>query len=352
MEPMLGENEEVTVREVLIGSGLTEKEVKVVLDPAKVGVESLEDLKLLSVGILREDVGVGSIRAIKVWGVLKSSGYVEQEETTQATWKVPKETPWFEGASHHHPERYVEAMEKELRTNGVPEAAFQMILAGRIKETVLQAKQIEAKVRAAISYEEAKAVFVKEARMISEEKKARRWLQGVSSDSYPALDKFIEAIRAQVKKLAVNEPDVVDAVAERLETNLQAAFKVVVNVQQIDDIDQALVALQELASDDRRSGKGTQRRGGIDNKGRRGGEQRRCHNCQKVGHIAKDCRSKPENENKNKDKKGKKDKKDVSCFKCQVKGHYARDCPGRPGADAEFGWIDHVADADLFDADF
>lgn len=63
-----------------------------------------------------------------------------------------------------------------------------------------------------------------------------------------------------------------------------------------------------------------------------------CYNCNKVGHIAKNCFLKKNNnkyERSNGDKNKKYDKtsdksklplSEVKCFKCQGKGHYARNC--------------------------
>ena len=37
----------------------------------------------------------------------------------------------------------------------------------------------------------------------------------------------------------------------------------------------------------------------------------KCFNCQKIGHIAKDCKS---------------EKAPLRCYNCQTEGHYAKDC--------------------------
>lgn len=43
-------------------------------------------------------------------------------------------------------------------------------------------------------------------------------------------------------------------------------------------------------------------------------EARKCYNCQKPGHLAKDCRS------------AKKERGDITCYNCNTKGHMAKDC--------------------------
>ena len=232
-----------------------------------------------------------------------------------------------------------------------PEQAYQKILAGRIASDVLESEAIELATKSAKSFEEAERAFEKAARSRHEEKRARRAVSQMRSNTYPALDDFVGAFLKQIVKLSPDEEDVVDLLAERLEHELQTAFKVMIELEHITEVDRAITVLLKIASDDRRSGKGTQRRGGIDSKGKRGGEQRRCHNCKKVGHIAKDCRIKGDDKNKGKNENKQKsdDRKNRKCFHCHKSGHFAREGPDREGADAEFGWMDHMADADLLD---
>ncbi|GJY15603.1 putative reverse transcriptase domain-containing protein, partial [Tanacetum coccineum] len=47
----------------------------------------------------------------------------------------------------------------------------------------------------------------------------------------------------------------------------------------------------------------------------------RCNNCKKVGHLAKDCRSRPANNNNNNNQKGN------GCYECGAQGHFRRNCP-------------------------
>lgn len=343
---MSGERDDVTVREVLLSSGLTEKEIKVVLDPTKVGVETLEDLKLLSVVILQEDVGVGSIRAIKVLEVLESSGYGEQkqEEETEATWKVPKELPWFKGAQEEHPCHFLKKFEDELETNGVSKQAWQRILVGRIAPEVLESAQIKAAVKEATSYETATEAFVLTARSRHEEKRARRAVAEMKSETYPALDTFVKAFRNQITKLSPKEEDVVDLLTERLESELQTAFKVMLELEQIKDVDKAITALLKIASDDRRNG---QSRKGKEPK-KNDAKKRVCYTCQKPGHIAKNCRSARIGNANGKGKGGEKGKqkakdvKDKNCFECHNPGHFARDCPNKE----TFGLLEALPDAE------
>ena len=60
-------------------------------------------------------------------------------------------------------------------------------------------------------------------------------------------------------------------------------------------------------------------------------KQRRCHRCNKWGHIAKECRAEMKEQEK-KDpppdrRKSGRDLKDVECFNCHRKGHYSSNCP-------------------------
>ena len=48
-----------------------------------------------------------------------------------------------------------------------------------------------------------------------------------------------------------------------------------------------------------------------------GHENRKCYNCQTIGHLAKDCR---------KAKREKQDKKEMTCNYCKKKGHFEREC--------------------------
>ncbi|GJS00668.1 putative reverse transcriptase domain-containing protein [Tanacetum coccineum] len=49
----------------------------------------------------------------------------------------------------------------------------------------------------------------------------------------------------------------------------------------------------------------------------------RCNNCKKVGHLAKDCRSRPANANNNNNN----NQKGNGCYECGTQGHFRRNCP-------------------------
>ena len=55
---------------------------------------------------------------------------------------------------------------------------------------------------------------------------------------------------------------------------------------------------------------------------------RHCLKCGIAGHIARDCRTKTEKSEDQKEKpKSKRDLKDIECFNCRKKGHYSMNCP-------------------------
>ncbi|GJR02508.1 putative reverse transcriptase domain-containing protein [Tanacetum coccineum] len=53
----------------------------------------------------------------------------------------------------------------------------------------------------------------------------------------------------------------------------------------------------------------------------------RCNNCKKVGHLAKDCRSRPANANNNNRNNNKNNQKGNGCYECGAQGHFKRNCP-------------------------
>ncbi|GJX53367.1 putative reverse transcriptase domain-containing protein [Tanacetum coccineum] len=53
----------------------------------------------------------------------------------------------------------------------------------------------------------------------------------------------------------------------------------------------------------------------------------RCNNCKKVGHLAKDRRSRPANDNNNNHNNKKNNQKGNGCYECGAQGHFKRNCP-------------------------
>ncbi|GJX96800.1 putative reverse transcriptase domain-containing protein [Tanacetum coccineum] len=54
----------------------------------------------------------------------------------------------------------------------------------------------------------------------------------------------------------------------------------------------------------------------------------RCNNCKKVGHLAKDCRSRPANaNNNNRNNNNNNNQKGNGCYECGAQGHFKRNCP-------------------------
>ncbi|GJZ18122.1 putative reverse transcriptase domain-containing protein [Tanacetum coccineum] len=52
----------------------------------------------------------------------------------------------------------------------------------------------------------------------------------------------------------------------------------------------------------------------------------RCNNCKKVGHLAKDCRSRPANTNNN-NRNNNNNQKGNGCYECGAQGDFKRNCP-------------------------
>ncbi|GJX62780.1 putative reverse transcriptase domain-containing protein [Tanacetum coccineum] len=53
----------------------------------------------------------------------------------------------------------------------------------------------------------------------------------------------------------------------------------------------------------------------------------RCNNYKKVGHLAKDCRSRPANANNNNRNNNNNNQKGNGCYECGAQGHFKRNCP-------------------------
>nr|GFC89559.1 hypothetical protein [Tanacetum cinerariifolium] len=54
----------------------------------------------------------------------------------------------------------------------------------------------------------------------------------------------------------------------------------------------------------------------------------KCHKCNRVGHLARDCRSST-NANTTNIQKGTGASQKATCYECENQGHYKRDCPER-----------------------
>nr|GFB49452.1 hypothetical protein [Tanacetum cinerariifolium] len=52
----------------------------------------------------------------------------------------------------------------------------------------------------------------------------------------------------------------------------------------------------------------------------------KCHNCNKIGHLARDCRVTVNTNNAN-NQRGTELGQKPTCYECGVKGHYKRECP-------------------------
>nr|GFC28698.1 hypothetical protein [Tanacetum cinerariifolium] len=50
----------------------------------------------------------------------------------------------------------------------------------------------------------------------------------------------------------------------------------------------------------------------------------KCNNCKRVGHLTKDCRSRPVNNNNNRNNNN---QQGNGCFECGAQGHFKRNCP-------------------------
>ncbi|GJR86895.1 putative reverse transcriptase domain-containing protein [Tanacetum coccineum] len=53
----------------------------------------------------------------------------------------------------------------------------------------------------------------------------------------------------------------------------------------------------------------------------------RCNNCKKVGHLAKDCRSRPANANNNNHNNSNNNQKGNGCYECGAQGYFRKNCP-------------------------
>ncbi|GKC07301.1 putative reverse transcriptase domain-containing protein [Tanacetum coccineum] len=53
----------------------------------------------------------------------------------------------------------------------------------------------------------------------------------------------------------------------------------------------------------------------------------KCSNCKRVGHLAKDCRSRPANANNNNRNNNNNNQKGNGCYECGAQGHFKRNCP-------------------------
>nr|GEZ26479.1 hypothetical protein [Tanacetum cinerariifolium] len=54
----------------------------------------------------------------------------------------------------------------------------------------------------------------------------------------------------------------------------------------------------------------------------------KCTNCKKIGHLARDCKSRPTSNNNNNNQRAQgANARGITCFKCGVQGHYKSECP-------------------------
>ncbi|GJY39249.1 putative reverse transcriptase domain-containing protein [Tanacetum coccineum] len=53
----------------------------------------------------------------------------------------------------------------------------------------------------------------------------------------------------------------------------------------------------------------------------------RCNNCKRVGHLTKDCRSRPANANNNNNNNNNNNQKGNGCYECGAQGYFRRNCP-------------------------
>ncbi|GJU42796.1 putative reverse transcriptase domain-containing protein [Tanacetum coccineum] len=53
----------------------------------------------------------------------------------------------------------------------------------------------------------------------------------------------------------------------------------------------------------------------------------RCNNCNRFGHLARDCRIRPANNNNNRNNNNNNNQQGNGCFECGAQGHFKRNCP-------------------------
>ncbi|GKC90334.1 putative reverse transcriptase domain-containing protein, partial [Tanacetum coccineum] len=74
----------------------------------------------------------------------------------------------------------------------------------------------------------------------------------------------------------------------------------------------------------------------------------RCNNCKKVGHLAKDCRSRPANANNNNRNNNNNNQKGNGCYECGAQGHFKRNCPKLKNNDRGNQARNHKAPAKVY----